>query len=191
MYFTGSLLGRNISPAGRREERGTHGSPAGSTPSQPPRPTAGQAGSTNPCRSKKKKKSEVLLSLSPVFNCRSKLALQAGAACQQLLPGSLPGHPLGEGCPSHPPPRSSPPACSSLLLPQAGSIRAVNPPDRLLWESRGCNPATGNEIGFFSGFARPPRKRGMHEWLQHLPTATSGLPPGSRSPAGSGSCPLQ
>lgn len=89
---------------------------------------ASQAGSTNPCHSGKSKtkkqpnQSEVLLSLSLVFNCRSKLALQAGAACQQLLPGRIPGHPLDEGCPSHALP-------APLLLPALlGSIRAFNPP---------------------------------------------------------------
>lgn len=89
-----------------------HAGPHRKLPSQPPCPAAGQAGSTNPPCFRKKKESEVLLSLSLVFNCRSKLALQAGAACQQLLLGRLPGHPSGEGCPSHPPPCSSSPACS-------------------------------------------------------------------------------
>lgn len=56
----------------------------------------------------------------------------------------------GEGCPSQPPPRSSPPACSYQR--QGQSMPLTLP-------SSCCgNRGAGNEIRGFSGFARPPRK---------------------------------
>lgn len=46
----------------------------------------------------------------------------------------------------------------SSCLPCWGQSVPLTLLEWLLWESRGCNPATGNEIGFFSCFTRPPGK---------------------------------
>lgn len=123
--------------------------------------------STNPCHSKNKQTKKREVKFYFPFLC-SLIADQSWPfrPCRlpAAAPGTFPGHPSGDGLPDPP----------TTLLQRAGSIPAIS---RLLWEWRSCNPATRNEIRVFSSFARPLRKRGMCERLQHLPTATARLPP--------------
>jgi len=139
-----------------------------------------------PLAAPKNNKSEVLLSLSPVFNCRSKLALQAGAACQQLLPGRLPGQPLGEGCP-FPPPLLSP--CP--LLPQAGSVRAVNlPPGCCGNRGAAVQRRLGMRSGFFPASHDLRESEGCARGSGVFPEPPPGSPPGAaaRPAAGAALC---
>lgn len=78
-------------------------------------------------------------------------SLIADQSLSSRCPGRQPGPAFGPGLPAP----SSSPLCFSCFHPPS----PPDPPHRLLWESRGCSPATGNG-GEFSGFTRPPQAPG-------------------------------
>lgn len=78
-------------------------------------------------------------------------SLIADQSLSSRCPGRQPGPALGPGLPA--------PSSSLLCFSCFHPLSPPDPPHRLLWESRGCSPATGNG-GEFSGFTRPPQAPG-------------------------------